>query len=212
MPSSSHFPGSTHARPLRTTVVLAMTAVLALPTLVPTKPVVAEVPAAPPAVVAPTLPSPADVLAQAAAAPDARQAVAPVRPETAGGWTPPVDAEVTSGFGTRTHPISGSARHHDGFDYPAPGGTTIRAVADGVVASAAWQGGYGTTVVIDHGGGLTTLYAHQSTTAVAAGQPVGAGDVIGAVGSTGASTGAHLHLEVRIDDTAVDPAAYLATH
>lgn len=121
----------------------------------------------------------------------------------------PVDGVVTSGFGYRTHPILGTSRLHAGIDFGAPTGTPIRAAEAGQVVRAGAQGGYGLTVVIDHGGGLATLYAHQSQLAVSAGQSVGRGEVIGYVGSTGMSTGPHLHFEVRENGRPVNPAPYL---
>ncbi len=118
-------------------------------------------------------------------------------------------AVITSGFGPRLHPIFGTLRMHDGLDYRATMGTPIRAAASGVVVSAGPRGGYGNATVIDHGGSLATLVAHQSAVDVAPGQHVTAGEVIGAVGSTGFSTGPHLHFEVRVNGTPVNPLLYL---
>jgi len=118
-------------------------------------------------------------------------------------------ARITSMFGPRVHPITGDARNHNGIDYGAGTGTPIRAAGDGVVVYAGPRGGYGNATVIDHGGSLATLYAHQSSIGVAVGQSVGRGQVIGAVGSTGFSTGPHLHFEVRVQGTPVDPMRYL---
>jgi murein DD-endopeptidase MepM/ murein hydrolase activator NlpD len=98
---------------------------------------------------------------------------------------------------------------HLGIDLHAEYGEPIHACLAGIVVSAGWRGGYGNAVIIDHGGGMATLYAHQSRMAVSAGQTVNAGDVIGYVGSTGYSTGPHLHFEVRIGGNPVDPAPYL---
>jgi murein DD-endopeptidase MepM/ murein hydrolase activator NlpD len=98
---------------------------------------------------------------------------------------------------------------HPGIDLHASFGDPIHACRAGVVFAAGWQGGYGNAVVIDHGGGMATLYAHQSRIAVTIGQHVNAGDVIGYIGSTGFSTGPHLHFEVRINGNPVDPAPYL---
>jgi len=118
-------------------------------------------------------------------------------------------ARMSSSFGPRVHPIFGTTRLHAGMDLAAPTGTPISAAAPGAVVTAGWLGGYGNAVVVDHGGGLSTLYAHQSALAVTVGQAVGAGDVVGRVGSTGNSTGPHLHFEVRVLGTPVDPANYL---
>jgi len=123
--------------------------------------------------------------------------------------TPIPGAAVTSPFGPRTHPIYGDVRPHTGLDLSGGSGTPIRAAAAGVVVSAAELGAYGKTTVIDHGGGLATLYAHQSAITVSAGERVAGGQVIGRVGSTGASTGPHLHFEVRRDGTPVNPGSYL---
>jgi murein DD-endopeptidase MepM/ murein hydrolase activator NlpD len=98
---------------------------------------------------------------------------------------------------------------HTGADMRASAGTPIRACRSGTVVIAGSQGGYGNAVVIDHGGGMATLYAHQSRIAVSNGQQVSAGQIIGYVGSTGMSTGAHLHFEVRLSGNPVDPAPYL---
>ena len=123
-----------------------------------------------------------------------------------GRLAPPLTGVVlTSLFGPRIHPIFGTARDHDGVDYGAPAGAPIRAAAPGTVISAGPRGGYGNATIVDHGGGLATLYAHQSEMFVAAGTAVTAGQVIGAVGSTGFSTGPHLHFEVRVGGIPVDP-------
>ncbi|HVM10354.1 MAG TPA: peptidoglycan DD-metalloendopeptidase family protein [Acidimicrobiales bacterium] len=121
----------------------------------------------------------------------------------------PVAGPVTSGFGPRRHPILGTVRTHTGVDFGSASGTPIKAAAAGVVISVGDRGGYGTTVIIDHGGTLATLYAHQSRAAVKDGQTVARGDTVGYVGSTGFSTGPHLHFEVRINGNPVDPLKYL---
>lgn len=118
-------------------------------------------------------------------------------------------APITSGFGPRTHPIYGDVRMHTGIDFGASAGTPIRAAGDGTVVSAGPLGGYGNATVIDHGNGLATLYAHQSSIAVSPGQRVSRGQVIGYVGCTGLCTGPHLHFEVRVRGTPVDPMQYL---
>ncbi len=121
----------------------------------------------------------------------------------------PVAGAIRSGYGQRVHPIYGTARMHNGVDMAAGMGQPIRACRAGIVIQAGPNGGYGNTIVIDHGGGMATLYAHQSSLAVGAGALVGAGEIIGYVGSTGASTGPHLHFEVRLNGSPVDPAPYL---
>lgn len=115
----------------------------------------------------------------------------------------PVSGPVTSGFGPRW------GRMHNGIDIAAPTGTPIGAAAGGEVFFAGWLGGYGNAVLIDHGDGYTTLYAHQSEIRASVGQTVSAGTTVGLVGSTGQSTGPHLHFEVRLWDTPHDPLQYL---
>lgn len=121
----------------------------------------------------------------------------------------PVPGPVTSPFGYRIHPIFGTRKLHTGWDLSAAAGSPIVAAADGVVVSAGVRGGYGNATVIDHGGGLATLYAHQSSMAVSSGQSVSRGQVIGYVGCTGYCTGAHLHFEVRVGGAPVDPSGYV---
>lgn len=122
----------------------------------------------------------------------------------------PAQGTLTSGFGLRLHPILGYSRLHAGIDISAPSGSKIWSAAAGTVLSAGPYGAYGNAVIIDHGGGMATLYAHQSRVAVASGAEVKAGDLIGYVGSTGLSTGPHLHFEVRIKAQPVDPMQYLS--
>ena len=122
---------------------------------------------------------------------------------------PLANAVVTSRYGFRTHPIFGTRRLHAGIDFRGSTGTPILAAESGTVVYAGQRGGYGNTVVVDHGGSLATLYAHQSRLAVATGDEVQQGEAIGAVGSTGFSTGPHLHFEVRVGGTPVDPLNYL---
>lgn len=119
----------------------------------------------------------------------------------------PVSARLTSGFGARAHPIRGGIRAHSGVDLAASYGSPIVATADGVVGTAGWSGGYGLLVAISHGDDVQTRYGHLSRITVAAGQQVRRGDVIGFVGSTGESTGPHVHYEVRVNGTAIDPLA-----
>ncbi|NQV05861.1 peptidoglycan DD-metalloendopeptidase family protein [bacterium] len=121
----------------------------------------------------------------------------------------PVAGGVSSGFGPRIHPIYGTVRMHTGVDMNASCGVEIRAAEAGRVFLADWKGGYGLTVMIDHGGGMSTLYAHQTITAVGYGQQVQRGQVIGYAGTTGTSTACHLHFEVRLGGAPVDPAPYL---
>jgi murein DD-endopeptidase MepM/ murein hydrolase activator NlpD len=123
------------------------------------------------------------------------------------GW--PVSGPVTSGFGYRIHPIYGTRRMHEGIDISVGSGVPILAAEDGAVIYAGWMGGYGNVVVIDHGGGLSTLYAHQSSVGVGSGYVVSRGSVIGYVGCTGSCTGPHLHFETRVNGDPVDPMGYL---
>ncbi|MXO75534.1 peptidoglycan DD-metalloendopeptidase family protein [Altererythrobacter aerius] len=117
---------------------------------------------------------------------------------------------TSSGYGMRTHPVIGGKRAHKGIDLAAPTGTPIYATADGVIGKADWFSSYGLFVSIAHGGDIETRYAHMSRVAVAAGDRVRKGDVIGYVGSTGRSTGPHLHYEVRVAGEAVNPIPYMA--
>jgi murein DD-endopeptidase MepM/ murein hydrolase activator NlpD len=120
-------------------------------------------------------------------------------------------ARISSTFGPRVDPVLGGTGRHDGIDFSAPTGTEIHAAADGTVVNAGEMGGYGNGTVIDHGNGLATLYGHQSRILVTPGQTVRTGDVIGLVGSTGKSTGPHLHFEVRQFGVPTDPVPYLST-
>ncbi|MDP9070421.1 MAG: M23 family metallopeptidase, partial [Actinomycetota bacterium] len=119
------------------------------------------------------------------------------------GFMWPVRGTVTSEFGARW------GRFHYGIDIAAPAGTPIAASKGGVVAFAGWMNGYGNFVLIDHGGGMVTGYAHQSRLAVGKGQDVGQRQTVGYVGSTGNSTGNHLHFEVRVNGSARNPRGYL---
>jgi murein DD-endopeptidase MepM/ murein hydrolase activator NlpD len=120
----------------------------------------------------------------------------------------PVPGGVSSGFGSRIHPIYGYSLMHNGVDMNGGMGQEVVAAASGTVFFAGVKGGYGNSLMIDHGGGMVTLYAHQSRFAVSNGQRVNAGQVIGYVGSTGVSTGPHLHFEVRINGNPVNPVKY----
>jgi murein DD-endopeptidase MepM/ murein hydrolase activator NlpD len=119
------------------------------------------------------------------------------------------EVEFTSGFGVRSDPFLGRPAMHTGLDFRAATGDPVRATANGKVASSGWMGGYGRMVEIDHGNGLSTRYGHLSEIHVRVGDVVKIGQVIGAVGSTGRSTGPHLHYETRIDGDAVDPQKFL---
>ena len=124
-------------------------------------------------------------------------------------WPVPTHSFVNSYFGPRIHPITGrSGQHHAGIDIPAPTGTRIIAAADGIVRTSGRLGGYGTTVIIDHGNGYRTLYAHNSRNRVSVGDHVVAGQHIADVGSTGDSTGPHLHFEIIRNGTPVNPMPY----
>jgi murein DD-endopeptidase MepM/ murein hydrolase activator NlpD len=119
------------------------------------------------------------------------------------------EVEFTSGFGVRSDPFLGRPAMHTGLDFRAATGDPVRATANGKVASSGWMGGYGRMVEIDHGNGLSTRYGHLSEIHVRVGDVIKIGQVIGAVGSTGRSTGPHLHYETRIDGDAVDPQKFL---
>ena len=119
------------------------------------------------------------------------------------------EVEFTSGFGVRSDPFLGRPAMHTGLDFRAATGDPVRATANGKVASSGWMGGYGRMVEIDHGNGLSTRYGHLSEINVKVGDVIRIGQVIGAVGSTGRSTGPHLHYETRIDGDAVDPQKFL---
>jgi murein DD-endopeptidase MepM/ murein hydrolase activator NlpD len=133
----------------------------------------------------------------------AAQSHSSVRRVSGSGFIWPVNAPITSPFGWRW------GRMHEGVDLGAAYGTPIAAAAAGVVIYAGWESGYGNLVAIDHGGGLSTAYGHQSRIAVSVGEHVDQGQIIGYVGSTGHSTGPHLHFEVRVNGQPVDPLGYL---
>lgn len=122
----------------------------------------------------------------------------------------PVESvRMTSGYGDRNHPILRQRRQHNGVDLAATTGTPVYATADGRVGQAEWYGSYGNFVRIEHGGELHTRYGHLSSYTVEAGDAVRKGDLIGYVGSTGRSTGPHLHYEVRVGEESVDPLPYM---
>jgi len=136
----------------------------------------------------------------------ARQWQTNVRPSA---W--PVDGRLLSSFGERTDPFSGEGAVHTGVDLSAPMGTPVHAAADGIVAHASWGGHYGNLVVIDHGNGMQTWYAHLSRFLVVPGQEIRRGDILGRSGATGRVTAPHLHYEVRVGGTPVNPYKYLTT-
>jgi len=121
----------------------------------------------------------------------------------------PVRGQITAGFGQRMDPFSGEGAFHAGVDISAPSGTRVEAAADGIVLEAGPESGYGNEILIDHGYGLTTKYGHLSRIFVVVGQVLKRGQVIGAVGMTGKTTGPHLHYEVHVKDTPVNPTKYL---
>jgi len=121
----------------------------------------------------------------------------------------PINAQVTSPFGWRRHPIFGVRKFHTGVDLAGPNHAAIRAADSGSVLYTGWYGGYGKVVIVSHGNGMATLYAHMSRTAVEAGQNVSRGDVVGYEGTTGFSTGPHLHFEVRVNGKPNNPLEFL---
>ena len=124
-------------------------------------------------------------------------------------WPTPGCAKVTSEYGMRLHPTLGERRLHTGMDIAAPMGATIVAADSGTVIFSGWMSGYGQVIIINHNNGLSTLYAHQSSFLVSKGVNVSKGQAIGKVGSTGWSTGPHLHFEVRVNGTPTNPRAYV---
>ena len=123
----------------------------------------------------------------------------------------PVDGDIepASGFGVRTDPFTNSPAMHTGLDLHGDTGDPVRATADGKVTSAGWSGGYGRVIDIDHGNGMSTRYGHLSAIDVRVGQSIRTGQIIGRIGSTGRSTGPHLHYETRVRGGAVDPQKFL---
>ncbi len=129
------------------------------------------------------------------------------------GWAWPLPAEspgtITSDFGLRAAPVAGASTDHSGLDLAAPEGTPVLAMAPGRVVRAGVAEGYGNVVDVDHGDGVVTRYAHQADLDVAVGDTIAAGTRLGTVGTTGRTTGPHLHLEIRVDGRPVDPLDYL---
>ena len=125
-------------------------------------------------------------------------------------WPCPSSTYITSSFGSRLHPILKTWIYHTGVDIGASSGNNILAAASGTVIMASWYGGYGNCVMIDHGGGIVTLYGHASSLCVSKGDTVSRGQVIAYVGSTGRSTGPHLHFEVRKNGEYVNPMSYFS--
>ena len=132
-------------------------------------------------------------------------------PARTGGWVIPTVGRVSSGFGLRLHPIKKVVLFHDGIDISAPFGAPVYAMSDGFVLYAGPARGFGTEVVLSHRNGVTTVYGHVSRVLVPSG-PVKAGQPIALIGNEGDSTGPHLHAEIRVNDRAVDPIAWLRTH
>lgn len=124
-------------------------------------------------------------------------------------WPVPGRTTISSPYGPRRSPISGRNEFHSGIDIPAPSGTNFIASDSGVVIFSGWKNGFGNTIIIDHGDGISTLYAHNSRNTVSVGESVVAGQGIGTIGSTGFSTGPHSHFEVRINGSHVDPMSFL---
>ena len=126
-----------------------------------------------------------------------------------GTLTWPVRGQISSPFGWRTHPVYQSQQFHGGIDIAVNTGSPVRAAAGGFVAESGWKGGFGNTLIIDHGHDISTLYAHNSQLLVQSGERVYQGQVVARSGNTGVSTGPHLHFEIRIDGDAVDPMDWL---
>ena len=130
-------------------------------------------------------------------------------PEGTGEMMYPLIGQITSQYGWRTHPIFGGSKFHSGIDIAGEAGAPIKAARGGVVTHSGWIDGYGNTVMIDHGGGLVTLYGHNQSVAVSVGKKVKQGEIIAYCGSTGNSTGPHCHFEVRLNGEPVSPYDYL---
>jgi len=127
-------------------------------------------------------------------------------------WTLPTSGRISSAFGPRAAPVAGVSPFHDGADIVAQCGQPVRAAQSGTVIESGFQGSYGNWILIDHGNGIQTGYAHSSENLAGKGQSVAAGAVIARVGSTGASTGCHVHFETRVGGTQVDPQQFMNSH
>ena len=124
-------------------------------------------------------------------------------------WPVPASQRITSYYGNRIHPVYKTKRFHSGIDIGVGYGANILAAADGTVTLAETNGGYGKCIIINHGSGLTSLYGHNSSLLVSKGDKVTKGQIIAKAGSTGVSTGPHLHFEVRVNGSTTDPLGYL---
>lgn len=147
------------------------------------------------------------IIREAQAINEGNSSKAPIRSERNFVW--PVKGFITSNYGYRVHPIRGSVIFHSGIDIAAMYGAPICATASGIVIYSGWYGGYGNAVIVDHGSGYSSLYAHCSTVFVGKGQSVAQGNIIASIGSTGMSTGPHLHFEIRQNGVPVDPRSRL---
>lgn len=144
--------------------------------------------------------------------PAAKPAPKPAAVAAAPVWTLPTSGRISSVFGPRAAPVAGVNPFHKGTDIAAPLGQPVRAAQSGTVIESGFVGSYGNWVLIDHGNGIQTGYAHNSKLLVGVGQQVAAGATIALVGSTGASTGAHVHFEVRVGGAQVDPQPFMSSH
>jgi murein DD-endopeptidase MepM/ murein hydrolase activator NlpD len=140
---------------------------------------------------------------------ESRAGVPPVYLPSGAKLSWPIRGEISSQFGTRVHPVFKTKIMHTGLDIRAPAGTPVKAAAAGEVLFAGWLRGYGQIVILDHGGDLSTVYAHLSQIRVEEGKVVKGGEVIGNVGNTGVASGPHLHFEVRVNGEAKNPVSYL---
>ncbi|MDF1486778.1 peptidoglycan DD-metalloendopeptidase family protein [Tessaracoccus caeni] len=148
-------------------------------------------------------------LLPAGSQPEIKVPLPPALAPTAATGDAPVSGRITSRYGMRVHPVTGVYKLHDGLDFAAPCGTTISLPWAGTVSSAGWDGGYGYRVIVDHGDGLRTAYAHLPDVGVSIGQELAAGSQVGVVGTTGYSTGCHLHWMAWRDGSLIDPESLL---